>query len=380
MCGSGRVRIFLCGDVMTGRGVDQALPHPSDPQLYESWIGSALDYVALAERRNGPIPRPVAFDYPWGAALGEWARRRPDLRIVNLETSVTTSDDHAPKGINYRMHPRNAASLTAAGIDCCVLANNHIGDWGQAGLLETLDVVAGQGIATAGAGRTSAQAAAPVVLPVADRGRVLVCAFCTTSSGVPADWAAGAEHPGVNLIAPSPGVAERLAAQLAQVRRAGDIVVASIHWGPNWGYEIPQAHQRFAHALIDVAGVSIVHGHSSHHPLAIEVHNGGLILYGCGDFLTDYEGISGHEAYRPDLALMYFVDVDAQTGQVAAVEMAPLQMRRFQLATPDASDAAWLQNRLGRECARVGATVRRAGGGLTLSWPRAVQTALRVPR
>lgn len=373
MCGSERVRIFLCGDVMTGRGVDQALPHPSDPQLYESWITSAQDYVRLAERRNGPIPRPIAFDYVWGAALDAWARRRPDVRIANLETSVTTSSDHAPKGINYRMHPRNAACLAAAGMDCWVLANNHVGDWGQKGLLQTLDVLAGLPASTAGAGRTSTQAAAPAALPVADRGRVLVSAFCTASSGVPDAWAAGPERPGVNLIEPSPAAAERLAGQLGELRRPGDIAVASIHWGPNWGYDIPPAHRRFAHALIDRAGVSIVHGHSSHHPLAVEIHNGGLILYGCGDFLTDYEGIAGHEAYRPDLGLMYFVDVDAQTGAVAALEMAPLQMRRFQLCEPSAADVAWLGQRLNRECARFGATVRRTAGGLTLSWPRTVQ-------
>jgi poly-gamma-glutamate capsule biosynthesis protein CapA/YwtB (metallophosphatase superfamily) len=161
---------------------------------------------------------------------------------------------------------------------------------------------------------------------------------------------------------------------MSPVRRTGDIVVASIHWGPNWGYHVPTAHRRFAHALIDRAGVALVHGHSSHHPLAIEAHNGGLVLYGCGDFLTDYEGISGHEDYRPDLSLMYFADVDPQTGVVAALEMTPLQMRRFQLTSPAAADVAWLAERLNRECAGFGAAVRRtASGGLTLSWPRSAQ-------
>jgi hypothetical protein len=43
--------------------------------------------------------------------------------------------------INYRMSPENAPCLTAAGLDCCVLANNHVLDWGPAGLIETLDVL-----------------------------------------------------------------------------------------------------------------------------------------------------------------------------------------------------------------------------------------------
>ena len=66
---------------------------------------------------------------------------QPDARIINLETAVTRSHDRANKGINYRMSPENAECLVAAGIDCCVLANNHVLDWGRAGLLETLAVV-----------------------------------------------------------------------------------------------------------------------------------------------------------------------------------------------------------------------------------------------
>ena len=113
--GSARtLTLALCGDVMTGRGLDQLLPHPSDPTLHEAYLRSALQYVELAERANGPIQRPVGFAYPWGDALAELERARPDAWIANLETSVTTSDERAQKGIHYRMHPKNVACLTAA--------------------------------------------------------------------------------------------------------------------------------------------------------------------------------------------------------------------------------------------------------------------------
>ena len=75
-------------------------------------------------------------------------------------------------------------------------------------------------------------------------------------------------------------------------------MVASVHWGSNWGYDIPREQTVFAHRLIDEAGVDIIHGHSSHHVRAIEVYKDRLILYGCGDFLNDYEGISGYEEFR----------------------------------------------------------------------------------
>src|SRR5262245_35993372 len=156
-------KLFLCGDVMTGRGVDQILPRSCPPRLYEPFVSSAIDYVTLAERAHGPIPRPVDHAYVWGDALAICDEERPDARIINLETAVTTSEDAAPKGINYRMHPGNVPLLSAAGIDCCTLANNHVLDWGEAGLLETLDVLERAGIRTAGAGRDEATAQAPAI-------------------------------------------------------------------------------------------------------------------------------------------------------------------------------------------------------------------------
>src|SRR5579875_2288895 len=150
------ITLSLCGDVMLGRGVDQILPHPGDPALREAYVSSARTYVALAESVNGPIPQPADYAYVWGDALAEWRRLAPDARIVNLETGITTSRDYAPKGIHYKMNPRNIACLTAAGIDCCALANNHVLDFGARGLIETLDSLAAAGIRSAGAGRDPA--------------------------------------------------------------------------------------------------------------------------------------------------------------------------------------------------------------------------------
>ena len=80
---------------------------------------------------------------------------QPDARIINLETAVTRSSDRANKGINYRMSPENAGCLAAAKIDCCLLANNHVLDWGRAGLLETLTTLQKLNVKAAGAGQRS---------------------------------------------------------------------------------------------------------------------------------------------------------------------------------------------------------------------------------
>jgi poly-gamma-glutamate synthesis protein (capsule biosynthesis protein) len=353
------LKLFLCGDVMTGRGIDQVLPHPSDPRLYESYVCSALEYVALAESAHGPVPKPVDFRYIWGDALNEFARFAPDLRIVNLETSITTCGDYEPKGINYRMHPANTPCLTAAGIDCCVLANNHVLDWGRAGLVETLSSLRSAGVKTAGAGNDAGEARQPAAFP-SGSSRLLVFAAATEDSGVLPHWGAGETQPGIVLLPDlSAGAGEALAVRVQELRRSGDVVVVSIHWGGNWGYEIPPDEREFARRLVDAGAADVVHGHSSHHPKAIEVYNGRLILYGCGDFLNDYEGISGYEEYRSELAWMYFVTL-AGTGELLDLTLVPMETRRFRLQRASAADAEWLRERMDSEARRFGARVEAA--------------------
>jgi len=364
------ITLFLCGDVMSGRGIDQILPHPGDSRIYERYMRSAKGYVTLAETLNGPIPRPVDFDYIWGDALEELDRAQPDVRIINLETSVTSSDDRASKGIHYRMHPDNLPCLTAAKIDCCALANNHVLDWGESGLAETRETLEGGGIKTAGVGRDFDQAGAPAILEVSGKGRVLVFAFGSVTSGIPPGWAASAGKPGVNLLEDfSASTVGRIARQVRAVKRRGDVVIASIHWGSNWGYYIPTEHKAFARKLVDDAGVDVIHGHSSHHPKGIEVYDGKPILYGCGDFLNDYEGIGGHGAFRGELALMYFISVDPATLSLVRFEMKPLKIERFRLNRVIREDGRWLRDMLNREGATLGTRVELAGDNtLTLRW------------
>jgi poly-gamma-glutamate capsule biosynthesis protein CapA/YwtB (metallophosphatase superfamily) len=356
------ITLFLCGDVMLGRGIDQILPYPGDPRLYEPAVGSATTYVELAEAVSGPIPRPVDFAYVWGDALEALRHARPDVRIINLETSVTRSTDFAPKGINYKMNPDNVPVLAAAQADCCVLANNHVLDWGRAGLVETLDALQGAGIQTAGAGRDVAHAEAPAVLEVAGKGRVLVFAFGSQTSGIPRSWAARANEPGVNLLG---DLSERSVARIAEhakrARQPGDILVASIHWGGNWGYEIPRQQRAFAHQLIDQAGFDVIHGHSSHHPKGIEIWRGKPILYGCGDFLNDYEGIAGYEEFRSDLVVMYLPRLAGATGELVDFGLHPFCIRKFRLNRASAEDTAWLGNVLDGESRAFGTRVDPVG-------------------
>ncbi len=367
--GDGAVTLALCGDVMLGRGVDQILPHPGDPTLWERSVRDARTYVALAAQLNGTIPRPVDWSWPWGDVLDLLADLNCDARIINLETSITTSSDFARgKSVHYRMHPANVPAVGAVRPDVCVLANNHVLDFGRRGLLETLDVLAASSIRVAGAGRSLAEAAAPAFVPIPrSRGRVVVFAFGTPSSGIPHGWAAAANRPGVHLVAYlTRKAADELCRRMEEVRQPDDIVVVSVHWGSNWGYDVDADQIRFARRLID-GGVDLVHGHSSHHPRPIEVYRGKLILYGCGDLVDDYEGISGHERYRDELRLLYLPRLDQDSGQLMELRLAPFQARRLRLHRASGPDAEWLRAVLDEVSRSFGSRIDRdAEGFLTV--------------
>ena len=368
----GAVTLFLCGDVMTGRGVDQILPHPGDPELRESYVGDARAYVDLAERAHGPIPRPVSFRWPWGDALGMLDDVRPDVRVINLETSITANGEFAPgKAVHYRMSPGNLGCVAAARPDACALANNHVLDFGRRGLVDTLHALSGAGLRGVGAGREVGAARRPAAVQVRDGRRVIILSCGTASSGIPAGWAAARDRPGVNLLPDlSPGTADDVIGLAQAVRQPGDIAVVSIHWGSNWGYEVDADQVRFARRLID-GGVDLVHGHSSHHPRPIEVFRGKLILYGCGDCINDYEGIAGYQSYRGDLRLLYFASIDPDTGRLTALQMAPMRARQMRLRQAPAADRQWLRTVLERISHDLGSRVDLRPDGMLVLRPTA---------
>jgi len=217
-----------------------------------------------------------------------------------------------------------------------------------------LDTLKGAGILTAGAGRTLSDASKPAIFTVKPGNRIVVFAVGDESSGIPPSWAAAPDRAGVRLL---PGVsketAETLAAEMLSQKHAGDIAVLSIHWGSNWGYQVPAEQQAFAHTLIDLGACDIVHGHSSHHPRPMEVYKGKLILYGCGDLINDYEGIEGYEEFRDDLAALYFAEVN-DAGLLSSLTIVPFQIRLLSLHRARLKDVRWLQSALNTVSAGYG--------------------------
>jgi poly-gamma-glutamate synthesis protein (capsule biosynthesis protein) len=163
----------------------------------------------------------------------------------------------------------------------------------------------------------------------------------------------------------------RVAGWVRSAKRAGDIVICSLHWGSNWGYAIPPEQRILAHALIDNAAVDIVFGHSSHHPKAVEVYRRRPIFYGCGDLLNDYEGIRTDAGFRGDLALMYLVDIDPVDGLVG-LRMIPFRIRNFRLLEAGQEEREWLRATMDRECERFGGAIIASQTGLVASFGNTV--------
>lgn len=221
-----------------------------------------------------------------------------------------------------------------------------------------------------GAGRDRQESQAPAVLAIPGKGRVLIFAYGSGTSGIPPGWAATDVRPGVNLLPDlSEETVSRIKKDVAAIKQPGDLVLVSLHWGGNWGYAIAPMERHFAHRLIDAAGIDLIYGHSSHHPKGIEVYRGRLILYGCGDFLNDYEGIAGYEHYRGDLTLMYLPTFEPSTGRLVSMRLVPMQIRRFQTIHARPDDSQWLMQVLNREGEQFGTRLLPAkDGSLALKW------------
>jgi poly-gamma-glutamate synthesis protein (capsule biosynthesis protein) len=369
-----QIRLALCGDVMLGRGIDQILPHPGDPTLYGPYARSAHTYLTLAERVSGPIPLERGVDYVWGDVLAEFDSFAPDLRLINLETAITRRGKPWPKkSIQYRMEPRNIAVLTAARVDFCSLANNHVMDWGYRSLGDTIKALADAGIARAGAGRDRADASAPAILDVAGKGRVIVASMATPSGHVPPEWASGEGRPGVNLVEPDEHGFDEVKQSVLGLKQPGDILIASIHAGANFGYAVEPGERTLFRRMIDEAGIDLIHCHSPHHVKAIEMHNGRPILYGTGDVINDYEGIPSppeRQVFRSHLGTIAFADFSTDSGACTALRLRPTKMRRLRVERAAGRGAEHLCEILGRESAQFGTRIENRDGTLTVEVAR----------
>jgi poly-gamma-glutamate capsule biosynthesis protein CapA/YwtB (metallophosphatase superfamily) len=310
--------IGLMGDVMIGRGVN----------------------IAITDK---------GFTYPWGNVLP--LLKNTDINIINLEAALTNSTKKILKTFNFKANPDKIKTLTEARITVANLANNHVLDFSEEGLRETLQTLNMAGIKYAGAGMNEKEAARPVIL-TSKSITIGVLGFTDNEPG----WKAGTSTSGVNYI----DILEKedcnkALNNIAQLRKKTDIMIVSIHWGPNMKAEPGKYFIDFAHEMI-AQGADIIHGHSAHNFQGIEVYNHKLILYDTGDFVDDYVV---DPVLRNDHS--FFFKVKAFKQRIEKLELIPTMISNYQVNLAMGEAYKWSIQRMQYLSAKFGTIVSDKG-------------------
>ncbi len=312
------------------------------------------------------LGRSVNEHWTGGPPAGVWGPMHDHLQtldglFVNLECCISDRGERTPdRGYYFRADPDWALpALDAGGVVWASLANNHVLDYGPVALEDTTAHLASAGIATAGAGPTLQAALRPSTVTVAGLD-VAVLAF----EGRAPAYAASSDGPGTAHVDFDRGnrrtrrlVRDALAAART---RDPDLVVASLHWGPNWETEPAHSQIQFGRWLVD-HGVDVVHGHSAHVVQGIERYRGRPIIYDAGDFVDDYVIKDDLHNDRSFLFELHVVD-----DQLHSLRLVPVEIEDETVTRADESAATWLRDRMQSLCDAFGTRVVRAGDGLRI--------------
>ncbi|NUP43929.1 MAG: CapA family protein [Nonomuraea sp.] len=321
------VTIALAGDTMLGRGVAEA----------------------LGGRRPHPLFTPAVHK----------AVAAADLFLLNLECCVSDRGepvDLPGKAFFFRAPPRAADVLADLGVGAVFLANNHALDYGPDALLDTVGHLARAGIRSVGAGASAEAARAPLLV---EAGGLRIGILAVTDH--PAEYAAGDDRPGVAFADLRKEQAPRwLTDAIRALSVQADLVLVSVHWGPNMTTR-PVPHVRRAAAELTAAGADLVVGHSAHVFHGFTRH----VLFDLGDFVDDY---AVHPALRNDLGLLWRVTLDRSGAR--ETEAVPIALDCCHTRIADRAEHAWTAGRLTRACADLGTRVSGEDDRLAVRWPR----------
>jgi poly-gamma-glutamate capsule biosynthesis protein CapA/YwtB (metallophosphatase superfamily) len=330
---TGSLLLAIAGDVMLGRLVNEAIAQ-------------------------------YGYRYPWGDLLP--VLERCDLFLINLECALTAHTapwhDGDYKPFYFRADPSVVETLKAGRVSFACVANNHSCDFGVEGLRETLSLLDAAGITHAGAGEQLAAARAPARLMVKGT-RISIVAF----ADYPAAWAATPTTPGINYtpVSTDPEDFEPVRSAIQDARHDADLVIFTIHWGPNMRARPTPAFREFAHKVMD-AGVDVFWGHSAHLVQGIELYRGRPVLYDAGDLIDDY-AVDEHE--RNDLSALFLLHVVPPS--VEQIEVLPVRINAMQVNHAQGKERDWFIERFTALCRELGTEVRPGPRGLVV--PGAVQ-------
>ncbi|MGH2983708.1 MAG: CapA family protein [Solirubrobacterales bacterium] len=274
-----------------------------------------------------------------------------DLMVCNLECCVAGRGERTRripgKLFFFRAPPSAVTALQAINVRAVSLANNHALDYEEEALAETLELLAGAGVAAAGAGRGAEAARRPAVVEAGGRRVGLVCV-----SDHPREYAAGSATYGIAHADLLRGVPDWLLDEEARVGDRCELTIVFPHWGPNMS-AAPRPWQRQAATALQDAGASLVAGHSAHLFHGIEWNERGPVLFDLGDALDDYRV---DPVLRNDLGVLAIWRPGAGDEELELVGL-KLEFCYTRLARD--ADAEWIAARLHSACAELGTRVER---------------------
>jgi poly-gamma-glutamate capsule biosynthesis protein CapA/YwtB (metallophosphatase superfamily) len=300
-------------------------------------------------------------DWVWGDVLPEMTAC--EAVVGNLECPITEHPRRwrwgVTKAFHFRARPRAVDCLRMGNVRAVNLANNHMLDHGVQGLADTLRFLDAGGIAHCGAGLDAAGAAEPAVFTAGG----LRIGVLGVTDNVP-EFGARTDRPGTfrRKIGPDRPLVAELTPRIEKLRAHGaDLVILSLHWGPNFRVHPPEAFRGFAHVMIE-RGVDIVHGHSAHITQAVEAYRGRLILYDTGDFISDYWRFPGHQNLWS-----FFFRVTVEDRRPAGLELIPVTLAAGSVRQARGAAAEGVVARMLGLCQRTGAALARDGDRLRLA-------------
>jgi poly-gamma-glutamate synthesis protein (capsule biosynthesis protein) len=320
------ITLALAGDVMLGRSVNETI-------------------------------RIRGFAHPWGDILPEM--KDSDALLVNLECALTSCThqwtDGEEKAFYFRADPAVIRTLQIADVDFVSLANNHAGGFGRRSL-ETVSVLTSRhrsrrSEAEPGGSGNSGH-------PDVAGHRVGVIAF----ADYPIAWAAQPWRAGVNYtkVSTHPKHFRRIEDEIQNARRLCDIVIFSIHWGPNMQSKPSAGFKEFARAVLE-ADADVFWGHSAHVVQGVEIWHGKPIIYDSGDFVDDY---AVDPYLRNDLSALFLIRL--RVPGLDRIELIPVKIDDMQVNMAHGAERRWFIDRFQQLCSEMGTHVDADGTRLII--------------
>ncbi len=236
-----------------------------------------------------------------------------DLVMLNLENPVGVKGrpHHIQDpNVTFRCHTDTLQVLKRLKVVAVSLGNNHMLDYGEESLVETLEHLDAAGINHVGAGRNYEEANQPLIMEV-DGERIAILSHALIFSA--STKVAGANSPGV-----SDYRVKHILRRISALANEGCKVIVSLHWGMEYSFYPLPYQQEQARSMID-HGAAVVVGHGPHYPQGIERYRGGEIVYSLGNFIFD-------EPHRfANVSFIYGVDV-LRSGGLANRMITPVQL------------------------------------------------------